>query len=99
MTGGHERLITVAPGIEMDEAKRLYGDRPDFVLCSSRDDTLTEADALVVVTEWNEFRSPNLNVLKQKLKAPTIFDGRNLFDPATMKAFGFNYYSIGRTTK
>ena len=83
----------------MDEAKRLYGDRPDFVLCSSRDDTLTDADALVVVTEWNEFRSPNLNVLKQKLRAPAIFDGRNLFDPTTMKAFGFDYYSIGRTTK
>jgi len=59
---------------------------------------LEGADALAVVTEWQEFRSPDFAVLKAKLKTPAIFDGRNLYDPAVLKALGIEYYPIGRRT-
>lgn len=59
-------------------------------------DAVSGADALVIVTEWNEFRRPNFSKLTQVLKEPTIFDGRNLFDPSKMMRLGFTYYSIGR---
>ena len=54
------------------------------------------ADALVVVTEWQEFRSPDFAAIKAQLKTPAIFDGRNLYDPAVLKALGFEYFAIGR---
>jgi len=54
------------------------------------------ADALAIVTEWQEFRSPDFERLKQLLKAPVIFDGRNLYDPGMARRFGFTYYAIGR---
>jgi len=60
-------------------------------------DTLTDADALLVLTEWNEFRNPNFDVLKTELKQPLIFDGRNIFSHEKMKELNFTYYSIGRT--
>lgn len=78
------------------EAQRLYGDRAELVLCDSRDEVLVDADALIVVTEWNEFRSPNFETIKNKLKNPAIFDGRNLYDPIVMKRLGIDYYSVGR---
>ena len=59
---------------------------------------LEGADALAVVTEWQEFRSPDFAALKAKLKTPAIFDGRNLYDPAVLKALGIEYYPIGRRT-
>jgi UDPglucose 6-dehydrogenase len=59
---------------------------------------LTQADALIIVTEWKEFRSPDFNLLKQELKDPVIFDGRNLYEPEDMKVLGFEYYGIGRST-
>jgi UDPglucose 6-dehydrogenase len=57
---------------------------------------LKDADALVVVTEWQEFRSPDFERLRELLKAPIIFDGRNLYDPAMVSRFGITYYAIGR---
>ena len=57
---------------------------------------LAAADALVIVTEWKEFRSPDFDYLKKTLKAPVVFDGRNLYDPIAMKKLGFKYYAIGR---
>ena len=78
------------------EAKRIYGDRADLVLCTERDDTLHGADALVVITEWNEFRSPDFHAIKARLSEPAIFDGRNLYDPDYLKQLGFAYYAIGR---
>ena len=59
---------------------------------------LEGADALAIVTEWREFRSPDFAALKAKLAAPLIFDGRNLYDPAMVKAQGFEYFPIGRRT-
>ncbi|MDF2467362.1 MAG: UDP-glucose 6-dehydrogenase [Ramlibacter sp.] len=78
------------------EARRIWGDRPDLTLCARAKETLEGADALVIVTEWKEFRSPDFDALKKQLRNPVIFDGRNLYDPATMKKQGFTYYAIGR---
>ena len=55
------------------------------------------ADALVLVTEWKAFRSPDFDKLKQQLNSPLIFDGRNIYDPAQLRALGFDYYGIGRS--
>jgi UDPglucose 6-dehydrogenase len=78
------------------EAQRLYTDHAGFTLCERRDDTLDGADALVVITEWNEFRSPDFGALKARLGEPVIFDGRNLYDPDHLGQLGFSYYAIGR---
>jgi UDPglucose 6-dehydrogenase len=82
--------------VSMSEARHLYGDRPDLVLCEDPDTALKGADALAVVTEWNLFRSPDFDLVKRSLKHPVIFDGRNLYEPAAMKASGFHYFAIGR---
>jgi len=80
----------------MNEARRIFGERPDLVLCKRARETLEGADALVIVTEWKEFRSPDFDNLKKQLKSPVIFDGRNLYDPSMMKKQGFSYYAVGR---
>jgi UDPglucose 6-dehydrogenase len=82
--------------VAMPECRRLYGDRPDFTLCSTGPEALIGADALAIVTEWQEFRSPDFEHIKATLKSPVIFDGRNLYDPAHMARAGFSYYAIGR---
>jgi UDPglucose 6-dehydrogenase len=78
------------------EARRLWGERTDLTLTTRAREALDGADALVIVTEWKEFRSPDFEHLKKTLKAPVIFDGRNLYDPASLKKQGFRYYAIGR---
>jgi UDPglucose 6-dehydrogenase len=78
------------------EARRIWGERPDLTLTARSREALDGADALVIVTEWKEFRSPDFDHLKKTLKAPVIFDGRNLYDPAMMKKQGIKYYAIGR---
>ena len=78
------------------EARRLYGSRGDLVLCGNRDDALAGADALVVLTEWNEFRSPDFDTVKAALKHPVVIDGRNLYDPKVLAALGFTHIGIGR---
>lgn len=78
------------------QAARLYGPREDLILCQHRDDALTGADALVVVTEWNEFRSPDFGTIKAALKHPVIFDGRNIYDRETLAALGLTHIGIGR---
>ncbi len=78
------------------EAARLYDSRSDVVLCKNAYDAAAGADALAIVTEWQEFRSPDFDRLQEILKAPVIFDGRNLYDPAMVGRFGFTYYAIGR---
>ena len=80
----------------MDEARRIYGERADLTLCKAPEATLKNADALVVITEWKVFRSPNFDMIKQQLSSPIVFDGRNIYDPASMKQQGFTYYAIGR---
>jgi len=82
--------------VAIAEAKRLYGERADLVLCKSSDEALKGADALAIVTEWREFRSPDFDGLKAVLKEPVIFDGRNLYDPSLLRRLGFRYFGIGR---
>ncbi|HUL10813.1 MAG TPA: UDP-glucose/GDP-mannose dehydrogenase family protein [Methylococcaceae bacterium] len=82
--------------VAMHEAKRIYGERGDLVLCDNADAAWQGADALAIVTEWNVFRSPNFEAIKAALSRPAIFDGRNLYDPARMQALGFDYFGIGR---
>src|SRR6056297_3342953 len=79
-----------------EETHRIYGDRADLVLCKSAEAALQGADCLVLVTEWMEFRSPDFDAIKDALKDPVIFDGRNVFDPDFVRRFGFAYYGIGR---
>ena len=80
----------------MVECQRLYGDRPDLTLCASKYETLRGADALIIMTDWKSFQVPDFDEIKSLLVNPVIFDGRNLFNPATMKKHGFSYYGIGR---
>ena len=80
----------------MNEARRLYGERPDFQLCDRPMETLAGADALVIVTEWSLFRSPDFDAIRRQLRQPVIFDGRNLYDPEYVRELGFVYYAIGR---
>jgi len=80
----------------MEETQRIYGDRADLTLTETPETAIINADALVVVTEWKAFRSPDFNLIKQSLNTPTIFDGRNLYDPESMRQLGFDYYAIGR---
>ncbi len=82
----------------MNEAKRLYPDQDMLEFCDTAYGTLDGADALVIMTEWQEFRSPDFQLLKEKLKDSAVFDGRNLYEPNTLEAFGLTYYGIGRGT-
>lgn len=78
----------------MDEARTCYGER---IACGDNNYEVADgADAVLVLTEWNEFRSPDFPRLKTLLRQPVLFDGRNLYDPAVMRRHGFTYYSIGR---
>ena len=76
------------------QARREFGDR--VMLCSRAYEAVAGADALVVVTEWNEFREPDFGRMRKLMKTPVIFDGRNIYSPDQMKAQGFTYYSVGR---
>lgn len=80
----------------MEETQRIYGDRPDLMLCGTKEAALKGADALVVMTEWQAFRAPDFDLIRDRLAAPVVFDGRNLYDPARMARKGFAYYAIGR---
>ena len=80
----------------MPETRRLYGERDDLVLCDSAQDALDGADALVVVTEWKQFRSPEFASLHRSLGDGVVFDGRNLYVPAEVEEAGIAYYGIGR---
>ena len=82
--------------IAADECRRLYGERPDLTLAASPLEAVRSADALIVVTEWKEFRSPSFEEIKARLNTPVIFDGRNLYDPAIVARYGIEYHSIGR---
>jgi len=80
----------------MHEARRIFGEREDLALCDSAAATLAGADALFVVTEWKQFRSPDLAKLKATLFDAVVFDGRNMYEPADVEAAGLAYYGIGR---
>ena len=79
----------------MDECKHHYlGDKIEYAAMPM--DALSDADALILVTEWNEFRRPDFDVIKSALKEPVIFDGRNVYPRATLTEMGFKYRGIGR---
>ncbi|MBD3813115.1 MAG: UDP-glucose/GDP-mannose dehydrogenase family protein [Betaproteobacteria bacterium] len=80
----------------MEETRRIYGERADLLLVDSPMDALKGADALLIVTEWKVFRSPNFDTMKSLLKTPLVFDGRNLYEPQAMREMGFDYLPIGR---
>lgn len=80
----------------MDEARRIFGEREDLVLCPTPEDALAGADALVVVTEWKAFWSPDFDALRHTLRAGVVFDGRNVYDPKEVEEAGLAYYGIGR---
>src|SRR5450432_1022847 len=82
--------------VAMPECRRIYGNRADLTLCKTSPEVFEGADALAIVTEWREFRSPDFDAIKSALRTPAIFDGRNLYDPAQMARIGFSYYAIGR---
>jgi len=80
----------------MEETQHIYGQQPLLQLCGTKEAALNNADALIIMTEWRQFKAPDFELLKNTLKQPVIFDGRNLFDPARMKEKGFTYKGIGR---
>ncbi|MCB1936582.1 MAG: UDP-glucose/GDP-mannose dehydrogenase family protein [Nitrosomonas sp.] len=97
-----ESLLKVGANVQaydpeaMEESKRIFGERPGLTYCDSPEKTMEGASALVIVTEWKIFRSPNFDRIKKLLLEPVIFDGRNLYEPFQLKREGFVYYGIGR---
>jgi len=80
----------------LEVARRLYPNNDALVLCETASDAISEADVLAIVTEWQEFWDPDFAYIKQKLKYPVIFDGRNIYDPIMVETLGLTYYGIGR---
>ena len=82
--------------VAMTESKRELGSPPGLTFCANRDDALRDADALIILTEWKEFRSPDFPSIVAQLRQPIIIDGRNLYDPEVVKDHGIRYFAIGR---
>jgi len=80
----------------MNETQRIYGNRDELLLCGTKEAALKNADALIIVTEWQAFRAPDFDLIKNMLSQATIFDGRNMYDPKRLAKRGFTYYSVGR---
>jgi UDPglucose 6-dehydrogenase len=82
--------------VAMGEARRIYGDHPGLQLADSAMNALQGCDVLAILTEWQEFRSPDFEAIRDTLRHPVIFDGRNLYEPAFVRSFGLRYFAIGR---
>ncbi len=82
--------------VAMGEAGKIFAKEPGVRFASSTVSALDGADALIIVTEWKEFRSPDFDDMKRRLKTPVVFDGRNLYDPMAMREYGIEYFSMGR---
>jgi len=82
--------------VAMDAAREIYSGAANVSFAASPADACTGADALVIVTEWKEFRGQDFEMMRARLRAPLLFDGRNLYDPALARAAGLEYVSIGR---
>jgi UDPglucose 6-dehydrogenase len=89
-------LLRVHDPEALGNVKSIYGDKLTY--CDRPYGALEQADALVIATEWNEFRNPDFEVMSRLLRQPVVFDGRNVFDPARMSALGFTYHGMGRQT-
>jgi UDPglucose 6-dehydrogenase len=81
------------------EARRVFGDLPGLSILDSAAQVLPGADALLIATEWKEFKSPDFDAIRGQLKQPVVFDGRNLYDPALMQSMGIDYSGIGRVSR
>lgn len=88
--------LQVYDPVAMDEANRIFGDNPNLKYTHGNYDALKGADALLLITEWNQFRYPDFEKMKTLLKKPVIFDGRNQYNPKELREIGFTYYGIGR---
>jgi UDPglucose 6-dehydrogenase len=95
LLGAGARVRAYDP-VASGEAGRIYHGQSGFELARNAYEAAQGADALVIVTEWQEFRSPDFERLRESLKSPVIFDGRNLYDPNMVSRFGLTYYAIGR---
>lgn len=89
-------MVTAHDPVAMHEARRIFGDDPRIKLADTPMAALEGADALVIVTEWKVFRSPDFEAIKSKLRSPVIFDGRNLYEPEDVCGKGIEYFPIGR---
>jgi UDPglucose 6-dehydrogenase len=92
------RIVAYDP-VAMTEARQVFGDRAGISYADSAVAALDGADALVIITEWKEFRSPDFDAIAKRLKRPLVFDGRNLFEPRLMQQWGIDYRAIGRAAK
>ena len=88
--------VRVYDPIAMDEARKIYGECEEIVFASSPEEAVSGSNALVILTEWLVFRSPDFEMIKKELSHPVVFDGRNIYNPEFMENSGFTYYSIGR---
>ncbi|GAA0740614.1 UDP-glucose/GDP-mannose dehydrogenase family protein [Ideonella azotifigens] len=91
--------VTAYDPVATEEAKRIFGDEPRITYAQGPMEALEGAEALLIITEWKEFRSPDFDRLKTALKQPVVFDGRNLYEPALMRDFGIEYHAIGRSVR
>ena len=91
--------VRVYDPVAMNEVKKIYGESENIVYASNLEDAVQGSNALVVLTEWLVFRSPDFDMIKRDLSHPVIFDGRNIYSPEFMEQFGFTYYSIGRSPR
>jgi UDPglucose 6-dehydrogenase len=92
-------LIRAYDPVAAQEAMRVMGDVPSLLIVDSAAAALEGADALAIVTEWKEFRTPDFEAIRTALRTPVVFDGRNLYEPETMAAFGLEYHCIGRPSR
>ena len=90
------RIDSAAAGLVYSGTYTVFGNAPHVSYANSPMATLEDADALVVVTEWKEFRSPDFDAIRAQLKEPLVFDGRNLYDPQQVRDAGLEYFAIGR---
>lgn len=88
--------VTAHDPAAMEETRHIYGERAELCYADTPLDALAGADALIIVTEWKAFKSPDFEAVKSRLKQPVIFDGRNLFEPASVTGLGIEYHGIGR---
>lgn len=95
LTEAGAKVVAYDPAA-MNEAKRLFADNPSVSFAEGNYEALKDADALLLITEWNQFRNPDFGAIKERLKNPIIFDGRNQYQPDDLKELGFEYHSIGR---
>ncbi|MEQ1881700.1 MAG: UDP binding domain-containing protein, partial [Burkholderiales bacterium] len=88
--------VCVYDPVAMPEARHIYAKESAVAFAPSTTAALDGADALIIVTEWKEFRSPDFEDMKRRLKSPVVLDGRNLYDPVAMREAGIEYVSVGR---